>query len=327
VRHGPGSSGDGDLGSDLAVPLVPVELGHEVSIRAADAAMGVAAAALTDAPAGRKRLGWVFWVCAGWVLLNILAAIFANVLPLQSPVLQTSSINAGPSAAHFLGTDDLGRDIFSRIVFGARVSLVAGFGSIAIGLAIGGTLGMISAYRRGTVDTVVNAVSYVLLAFPALLAVIAIVSFWGNALWKITIILGVASAPLIYRIVRAATLSFATRDFVTAARALGATDRRILTKEILPNILPTIVSFSLIGVATVIVLEGSLAFLGLSVPEPTPSWGNMLNESLNGLNNIPGQRNLWLILFPALALFLFLLTINLVGDRLRQYFDVSDVKL
>lgn len=275
----------------------------------------------------RKRLGWVFWVCAGWIVLNVLVAIFANLLPLQNPDLQTASLNASPSAAHFFGTDDLGRDIFSRVLFGSRVSLVVGFGAIAIGMTFGGTLGMISAYRRGVVDTVVNAAFYVLLAFPALLAVIAIVAFWGHALWKITLIMGIASAPLIFRIVRAATLSYATRDFVTAARALGATDRRILTREILPNILPTIVSFGLIGVATVIVLEGSLAFLGLSVAEPTPSWGNMLNESLNGLNSIPGQSNPWLVLFPALALFLFLLAINLAGDRLRQHFDVTDVKL
>jgi len=274
-----------------------------------------------------KSLGWVFWICAGWVVLNILVAIFANFLHLQNPDFQTATINAGPSAAHFFGTDDLGRDIFSRVLYGSRVSMIVGFGSIGIGLALGGTLGMISGYRRGTVDTVINAGSYVLLAFPALLAVIAIVTFWGHELWKITLVLGVASAPLIFRIVRASTLSYATRDFVAAAKALGATDRRILIREILPNIMPTIVSFSLIGVAVVIVLEGSLAFLGLSVPPPTPSWGNMLNESLNGLNNIPGQSNPWLVIFPAVAMFLLLLAINLAGDRLRQYFDVTEVKL
>jgi len=298
-------------------------LGRDAETRLAWAA----AAALTDAPSPRRRLGWVFWLCAGWVVLNILAAILAGVLPLQDPGLQTSAINAGPSLAHLLGTDDLGRDIFSRVVFGARVSMIVGFGAVAIGLVLGGTAGMIAAYRRGRVDTVVNAASYVLLAFPALVAVIAIVTFWGHSLWKITLIIGIAGAPVIFRVVRAATLSFATRDFVTAARALGATDRRILTKELLPNILPTVVSFSLIGVATVIVLEGSLAFLGLSVTPSTPSWGNMLNESRNGLNTIAGQSNPWLVLFPALAMFLFLLAINLAGDRLRQHFDVTELKL
>lgn len=313
--------------TDRAVPLSPVEQGRALSTRAADAAAGAAGAALSDAPAPRRRLGPVFWVCVGWVACNVLAAILAGVLPLKSPTLQTTAINAGPSAAHIFGTDDLGRDIFSRVVFGARVSMVVGFGGMAIGLALGGTAGMIAAYRRGRVDTVVNAASYVLLAFPALVAVIAVVTFWGHSLWKITLVIGVASSPLVFRLVRAATLSYATRDFVTAARALGASDRRILGRELLPNILPTVVSFSLIGVASIIVLEGSLAFLGLSVTPSTPSWGNMLNESRNGLNSIAGQSNPWLVLFPALAMFLFLLAINLAGDRLRQHFDVTEVKL
>jgi peptide/nickel transport system permease protein len=313
--------------SERAVPISPTESGHALSTRAADAAAGVAVAALTDAPRPRRGLGLFFWVCVGWAALTILAAIFANLLPLQSPTLQTTAINAAPSAAHWFGTDDLGRDIFSRVIFGARVSIIVGFGGIAIGLLLGGTTGMFSAYRRGRVDSVMNAGSYVLLAFPVLVAVIAVVTFWGHALWKITIVIGIASAPLVFRVTRASTLSYAGRDFVTAARALGAGDLRILTKELLPNLVPTIVSFSLIGVASIIVLEGSLAFLGLSVTPSTPSWGNMLNESRAGLNNIPGQSNPWLVLFPALAMFLFLLSINLAGDRLRQHFDVTEAKL
>ena len=276
-------------------------------------------------PVDRRRLGWIFWISAGWVALVVLAAVFAGVLPLQNPDLQTSAINAGPSTAHLFGTDDLGRDILSRVIFGARVSLVVGFGAVAIGLATGGVLGAVAAWRRGTVDTVVSAASYVVLAFPAILAVIAIVTFWGNQLWKITLVLGIAGAPVFFRIVRAATLAFVGRDFVTAARCLGATDRRIVVREILPNIAPTVVSFSLIGVATVVVLEGSLAFLGLSVSEPTPSWGNMLNESRAGLTSAPGQSNPWLVLFPALALFLFLLALNLAGDRIRRRSDVGGV--
>ena len=186
--------------------------------------------------------------------------------------------NAGPGWGHLLGTDDLYRDILSRLIYGARVSLVVGFGGALIGLILGGIPAMISAYRRGRIDTALNTGSYVVLAFPAIVAVIAIVSFWGHNLWKITLIIGIFGAPLIFRVVRASTLSYATRDFVLAAKALGASDTRILAREILPNIMPTIVSFGLIAVATIIVLEGSLAFLGLSVPPPTPSWGNMLNE-------------------------------------------------
>lgn len=304
--------------TDRLVPVEPQEAGTTISTRAVDADVGGTAAALTEAPA-KKRLGWFFWVCAAWIALVILTAIFAGLLPLKDPLYQDySALNQGPSGAHLLGTDDLGRDIFSRVIYGARVSLVIGFGAILIGLAIGGTLGIMSGYLRGKFDTITNSASYVFLAYPAIVAIIAIVAFWGNAWWQITLILGVAASPILYRVVRASTLSYSTKEFVMSARALGATNWRILTKEILPNVLPAIASFSLIGVATVIVLEGSLAFLGLSVQPPTPSWGNMINEGRTELTTDP-----WLVLFPALAIFFFLLALNFVGDRLRQHFDVT----
>ena len=304
--------------TDRLVPVEPQEVGTTLSTRAIDADIGGTAAAWTETRA-KRHLGWFFWVCVAWLALVILSAIFANFLPLKNPLYQDyNALNQGPSGTHVLGTDDLGRDIFSRIIYGARVSLVIGFGAIFIGLAIGGTLGIMSGYLRGRFDTVVNAGSYVLLAYPAIVAIIAIVAFWGNAWWQITLILGVAASPLLYRVVRASTLSYSTKEFVMSARALGASNTRILVKEILPNVFPAIVSFSLIGVATVIVLEGSLAFLGLSVQPPTPSWGNMINEGRTELNSDP-----WLVLFPALAIFFFLLALNFVGDRLRQYFDVS----
>ena len=150
-------------------------------------------------------------------------AIVANLLPLPNPNFQNySAINAPPSIHHLLGTDDLGRDLLSRLIFGARVSLVVGFGSVAIGMLIGGTLGLISGYKGGRLDVSLNAGAFVLLAFPAIVAVIAIVAFWGQSLLKITIIIGVATIPLLYRVVRASSLSFANRDFVIAARTLGA---------------------------------------------------------------------------------------------------------
>ena len=235
--------------TDRLVPVEPRETGTTLSTRAVDADVGGAAAAITEGPA-KKRLGWFFWVCAGWIALVILAAVFAGLLPLKNPLYQDyNALNQGPSAAHLLGTDDLGRDIFSRIIYGARVSLVIGFGAIFIGLLIGGTLGIMSGYLRGKFDTVTNSASYVLLAYPAIVAIIAIVAFWGNAWWQITLILGVAAAPILYRVVRASTLSYSTKEFVMSARALGATNKRILVKEILPNVLPAIASFSLIGVA------------------------------------------------------------------------------
>ena len=275
------------------------------------------------APKKKSALGKIFWISIIWIGLVFLLAIVASWIGLDDPNNGNFAlINSSPSWSHPFGTDDLGRDILSRVIYGARVSLIVGFGAMAIGMGIGGTLGMIAAYRRGAVDTLVSAASYVMLAFPALVAVIAIVAFWGHDIWKITIIVGIASTPLVYRVVRAATLSYATREFVTAAKAQGATDTRILTRELLPNGLPTIISYFLIGVATVIILEGALAFLGLSVPAPTASWGNMINESRTYLSDNP-----WLALFPSMAMFLFLIALNLVGDVLRQSFDVQESKL
>jgi peptide/nickel transport system permease protein len=295
---------------------------------------GVASAApgllhSNDVDPTAKKLGPFFWICVGWIGLIVLLAIIANLLPLPNPTFQNYSApqNGGPAMGHLLGTDDLNRDIFSRLIFGSRVSLVVGFGGALIGMILGGVPAMISGYRRGRIDTLLNTSSYVLLAFPAIVAVIVIVTFWGHNLWKITLVVGVAAAPLIFRVVRAATLSYATRDFVLAAKALGASDRRILAREILPNIMPTIVSFGLIAVATIIVLEGSLAFLGLSVQPPTPSWGNMLNESATLLSGGKGQTNPWLVIFPAAAMFSLLFCLNVVGDKLRTFFDLTEAKL
>ena len=275
-------------------------------------------------PLRAQRLGPLFWVCVGWLTLNVLAAIFANLLPLVNPLYQNYNvINAGPSLHHLLGTDDLGRDILSRVVFGSRVSLAVGSGAMVIGFGIGMPLGMLAAYRRGRLDAILTAVMYVLLAFPAIIAVIAVISFWTpRTLLKIIVVIGLASVPLVYRVIRSATLAIAAKDYVIAAKVQGSTDRRILLRELLPNIAPIAVSFLLIGVATVVTLEGALAFLGLSVNPPTPSWGNMINEARTVM-----AQNPWLVLFPSLALCLFLLCLNFIGDRLRTYFDVTEVKL
>jgi peptide/nickel transport system permease protein len=280
--------------------------------------------ALPDRPERKKKLGVLFWICVGWIALNLIAAIFANYLPIENPFTQNYNIlNAGPSLHHLFGTDDLGRDIFARVVYGSRVSIEAGLGAIAIGFAVGAPLGMLAAYRRGKFDSILTAFMYIFLAFPAIIATIAILSFWTpRSLLKIIIVIGIASIPLVYRVIRTATLNVATKDYVVAAKVQGATDRRIMVKELLPNVAPIGVSFLLIGIATVVVLEGSLAFLGLSVNPPTPSWGNMINEARTIL-----QVNPWLAIFPSLAMCLFLLALNFIGDRLRSHFEVSESKL
>lgn len=280
--------------------------------------------AVLEHPEVTTPLGWLFWVCVAWLALNVLAAIFASALPLIDPLYQNYNIvNAAPSLHHLFGTDDLGRDIFSRVVFGSRVSIAVGAGAMLIGFGIGAPLGMLAAYRRGRFDTILTTLMYVFLAFPAIVAVIAVLSFWTpRSLFKIIVVIGLASVPLVYRVIRTATMAISTKDYVIAAKVQGATDRRILLKELLPNIAPIAVSFLLIGIATVVTLEGALAFLGLSVNPPTPSWGNMINESRTVLSQNP-----WLVLFPSLALCLFLLCLNFIGDRLRSHFDVTEVKL
>jgi peptide/nickel transport system permease protein len=281
-------------------------------------------ASMVERPEKNEPLGPLFWICVGWLALNIIGAIFANVLPVQNPLNQDYNfINSGPSLHHIFGTDDLGRDIFARIVYGSRVSIAVGAGSMVIGFGVGAPLGMLAAYRRGRFDTFVTTVMYVFLAFPAIIAVIAVLSFWTpRSMFKIIVVIGFASVPLVYRVIRTATLAIATKDYVIAAKVQGATDRRILMKELLPNIAPIGISFLLIGIATVVTLEGALAFLGLSVNPPTPSWGNMINESRTIL-----AQNPWLVLFPSLALCLFLLCLNYIGDRVRSHLDVTEVKL
>ncbi len=269
-----------------------------------------------------RPFGFLFWFAIGWLGLVVVLAVIADLLPLPNPNFQNyAAINAGPSIHHLLGTDDLGRDLLSRLIYGSRVSLIVGFLSVAIGLVVGGTLGLLSGYKGGRLDLSLNAGAFVILAFPAIVAVIAIVAFWGVSVWKLTLIIGIGTIPLMFRVVRASTLSMASRDFVVAARAMGASTGRILFREILPNVIPVALTFGLITVAGVIVIEGSLAFLGLSVALPTPSWGNLISE---GATNGNLQTNPLIMLWPALAMFLLLLSINLIGDRLRQRFDIRE---
>jgi peptide/nickel transport system permease protein len=279
-----------------------------------------------DEEAVTPKLGVMFWICSTWLSLNVLLVIFASLLPLPDPEYENSNaIDAGPAMGHILGTDDLGRDILSRIIFGGRTSLAIAFGAVAIGMLIGGTLGLVAGYLRGPWETTLNGAALMLLAFPPLVAIMAVVAFWGQTLTHIMLVIGILASPLLFRVIYASTISYSTREFVTAARGLGATSYRVIFRELLPNVLPAIVSFALIGVATVIILEGALAFLGLSVQPPTPSWGNMINEGRAFLQ--PPQQNLWLTLWPVVTIVLFLLALNFIADKLRQRFDINEGRL
>lgn len=277
-----------------------------------------------------KKLGIGFWLCVGWLVLLISLAILAPYLPfIDDPnVTSAEALDAEPGGEHWFGGDDIGRDVFSRVIWGARVSLFIGVAAIAFGFVIGGTLGLTAGYYGGRYERVVIGAMDIMLAFPALVLALALVTFLSppgtqNAsLGTVTLVLTILAVPALARITRAATLSFAQREFVTAARALGARNGRIIAREILPNVVPPMAAFALIAIAIVIVAEGALSFLGLSVASPTATWGNLIEQGRQSLDDTP-----WISLFPCGVMFLTLLSFNYVGDQLRRYFDVKEVNL
>jgi peptide/nickel transport system permease protein len=283
----------------------------------------------------RRKLGWQFWLPMAWFLLVLFFAVFAKWLPLK-PYDQINRV--GPRTAknlpplstfggqlYPLGTDTLGRDMLSRLAYGAQVSLTVGFGAVGLGLLIGAPIGLIAGYFkgffRGAIDIALMSIMYVLLAFPALLLLILIVTFTDSRDVK-TIVLGLAivSIPPIAVLVRASTLTYTQREFVLASRTIGASHLRVTIKEVFPNVVLSIISFAIIGVAIAIAAEGALAFLGLSVQPPTPTWGGMINEGRTAFD----IGEYWPSLTPCIVMFLTILCLNLIGDRLREYFDVKE---
>ena len=266
-----------------------------------------------------KSLGWGFWVAVAIVGAWILVAIFANLLPIPDPnsVDVNCLVSTSPSSSHLLGCDTTGRDILARVLFGSRVSLVIGFASIAISEVVGGVLGLLAGYFRGSLDEVLAIISNSFLSFPFLVLALVMVAYVGRSLFDITLIIAILAWPILFRVVRAATIEHAQRDYVLATRALGAKSWRVLTSLLLPDVVPTAVTFGLVGVAVAVVGEGALSFLGLSVPAPTATWGNMIAQGSTSMTT-----NLSLLLSPAVAMFSFILAINFIGDRLRGVLNV-----
>ena len=271
---------------------------------------------------GRRRLGVGFWLAAGWMVLIVTLALLAPVLPLADPdQVGHGPRGSGATADNWLGTDEGGRDLLSRTIWGARVSLLVGFASIAFGLLFGGAIGLFAGFYQGPFDRISMAMLNVLLAFPAVVLALLLITFLGRELQWILLVIGILAIAPIGRLARANTLQWAERDFVTAARALGAPRGRILKREILPNVLLPMVALALLGVALAIVAEGSLAFLGLSVEGATSTWGKMIVAGSSGATLRTAPQAAFV---PITAMFLTVLALNLMGDRLRVFVDVRE---
>lgn len=271
---------------------------------------------------------------AVWLVLIVFGAIYAKLdltlfdgrLPLQDPNLQTNNFNAATgefgtgsplesaSGAHWLGTDAIARDTFARIVHGGWVSLVVAVVSAAFGVILGGLLGALVGYVRGKTETVIMALVDVILAFPALILLLALVSILQvRDLFVISLVIGVLSIPAYTRVARANSLAISNREFVTAARAIGTKPSTILFREVIPNVLPTLLSYAMVASAFVVVVEGSLSFLGLSVQLPTSTWGNMINQARKDMK-VDALQVLW----PSIALSVTVLALNQVGDYFQK---------
>jgi peptide/nickel transport system permease protein len=245
------------------------------------------------------------------VVTLALAAVFAPMIAPHDPV-RAVAITFGdpgpPSRAFPLGTDQLGRDVLSRIIFGARISLTVGVAAMFVTIIIGVTIGLLSGFFGGTIDFLLMRFTDVMLTLPALLLAMALVSVLRPSLLSILMVIGLVSWTGVARVVRAETLSLAQRDFVLAARALGAPPERLIIRHVFPNVMPIIVVMAVLGTSGTLLLDAGLSFLGLGVPPPTPSWGRMIEEATAYFRTAP-----WLAVFPGIAIFYAVLGFNLLG--------------
>jgi len=286
---------------------------------------------------GADRLGRFFfgeefetalWFSVFWLGLITLAAVFADLLPLAeskdvSRTLTTPTLlRPDLFSEHPLGTDRQGLDILGGVVYGARVSLIVSIGAVLIGMLIGGVIGVTAGYYRGKTEGVVNVMADSMLAFPPLILLLGMVAVLEPSVRNVTIALGVLGIPTYIRLSRANTMVFAQREFVLAARALGAKDRRVIFRELLPNVALPVVSYGFIVLGALIVAEASLSFLGLSIRRPNPTWGNMIAAGQTDFDRHPH-----LVFAPGIVLFLTVFALNRVGDRARKLWDPRQSRL
>jgi peptide/nickel transport system permease protein len=270
----------------------------------------------------RSKLAGAALVVLGLVML---AAVFAPLIAPYDPAAQDLLVRLRPpawtargDASHLLGTDQLGRDVFSRLVYGARVSLLVGVAAALLAGVIGAVVGLVAGYLGGWPDRILMRVADVQLAFPSILLALAVVGFLGSGLWYVIIVLGFTGWVSYARVVRSEALSLRSRDYVTEARAIGVSDPTIMRRHLLPNVLASLATIATLHVAAAIVAEASLSYLGLGVPRSVVTWGGMLSDGQLYLGT-----SWWLAVFPGLALMLTVLAINLAGDVLR---DLTDPK-
>jgi peptide/nickel transport system permease protein len=324
----------GPISHDAEAPLVAVDPGLVVP--------GTPAAAAVPAPveverSRSKRLGIFGWFAIVWLVLVALMAIVPGIFP--GPGLYERSREAivaqdfGPSADHWLGVDNSGYDLMTKVIYGARASLIVSVVGTLIAFVIGGTLGLIAGYFKGKLDTVLSAIFNVMLAYPALVLALALVTIFASEagvsyarrVFVVTTALAIVSIAPVARVTRANTLVWSEREFVLASRLLGTKTPRIILREVLPNVLPAMAQISLLAIGLLIVAEGGLSLLGVGVPAAidSPSWGNLLASLRSQM--LLGRP--WGVFAPSLAIFLTILSLNYLGDVLRARFDVRESQI
>lgn len=263
----------------------------------------------------KKRKGAVFGL--GVIVGLVVMAIFAPLVSPFDPTQQSwSAVRKAPSALNWFGTDEVGRDLLSRIIYGTRASLSAGVISVGIAIALGVPLGLVAGYGPGWFDAIISRITDAMLACPFLILAIALAAFLGPSLTNAMIAIGITATPIFVRLTRGQVLAIKVEDYVESARAIGNPRWRIALKHILPNVMPQLLVQMTLTIATAVIAEASLSFLGLGQQPPAPSWGSMLNSAQRFLTNAP-----WMAVWPGLAIFLTVLSFNLLGDGLRDAFD------
>jgi len=261
---------------------------------------------------------------SGFIIIAaiLLLAIFAPIIsPYDPDAIDVKAILLPPSGEHLMGTDGLGRDVFSRMLYGARISLLVGIVAVGIATAIGVVLGAVSGYYRGWVDVFIMRMVDVMLSIPTFFLILAVIAFLTPSIWNIMIVIGLTSWMGVTRLVRAEFLSLRNREFVMASETLGARDTRLIFSHLLPNSLTPVIVTSVLGVASAVLIESGLSFLGLGVQAPQASWGNILTDGKEYI-----QFAWWLSLFPGLAILITVLGYNLLGEGLRDVFDPRSSK-